>query len=82
MPVDIAITLIVNQVKFLGVIFFIVCLNLYCFSLLFFDLCFRCRITVSNIRLAVMLSSMHDESIAKVVHSATDSEKKITGGDN
>ena len=29
-----------------------------------------------------MLSSMHDESIAKVVHSATDSEKKITGGDN
>ena len=34
-PVDIAITLIVNHVKFFGVIFFIVCLNLYCFRYLF-----------------------------------------------
>ena len=41
--VDVAITLIVNHVKLLGVIFFIVCLNLYCFPLFFFDLCFRCR---------------------------------------
>ncbi|XP_057545510.1 uncharacterized protein LOC130824491 [Amaranthus tricolor] len=37
---------------------------------------------VSNIRLAAMLSSMHGESIAKMVHSAIDSENKVRGANN
>ncbi|KAL5703271.1 hypothetical protein ACHQM5_028382 [Ranunculus cassubicifolius] len=37
---------------------------------------------VSSIRLAAMLSSMHGESIAKMVHSAIDTENKIRGGDS
>ncbi|KAF7838047.1 muniscin carboxy-terminal mu-like domain protein [Senna tora] len=36
---------------------------------------------VSNIRLAAMLTTMHGESIAKMVHSAIDSENKIRGAD-
>ncbi|KAI9125754.1 hypothetical protein K1719_003172 [Acacia pycnantha] len=36
---------------------------------------------VSNIRLAAMLASLHGESIAKMVHSAIDSENKIRGAD-
>lgn len=36
---------------------------------------------VSNIRLAAMLATMHGESIAKMVHSAIDSENKIRGAD-
>ncbi|KAL5700193.1 hypothetical protein ACHQM5_025672 [Ranunculus cassubicifolius] len=36
----------------------------------------------SSIRLAAMLSSMHGESIAKMVHSAIDTENKIRGGDS
>ena len=40
------------------------------------------RRVVSNIRLAAMLSSMHDKSIAKMVHYAINSEKKVKGGDN
>ena len=35
-----------EPVTFLGVIFFIVCLNLYCFLLLFYDLYFSCRTTI------------------------------------
>ncbi|KAF9616638.1 hypothetical protein IFM89_030872 [Coptis chinensis] len=37
---------------------------------------------VSSIRLSAMLSSMHGESIAKMVHSAVDTENKIRGGDS
>uniref|UniRef100_A0A803QA22 MHD domain-containing protein n=1 Tax=Cannabis sativa TaxID=3483 RepID=A0A803QA22_CANSA len=37
---------------------------------------------VSNIRLAAMLASLHGDSIAKMVHSALDSENKIRGADN
>ncbi|KAK7329794.1 hypothetical protein VNO77_23973 [Canavalia gladiata] len=37
---------------------------------------------VSNIRLAAMLATMHGESIAKMVHSAVDSENKIRGAEN
>ncbi|KAK9101698.1 hypothetical protein Sjap_018952 [Stephania japonica] len=37
---------------------------------------------VSSIRLAAMLASMHGDSIAKMVHSAIDTENKIRGGDN
>ncbi|XP_010688483.2 uncharacterized protein LOC104902407 [Beta vulgaris subsp. vulgaris] len=37
---------------------------------------------VSNIRLAAMLGSMHGESIAKMVHSAIDTENKVRGADN
>ncbi|CAI0413206.1 unnamed protein product [Linum tenue] len=37
---------------------------------------------VSSIRLAAMLASMHGESIAKMVHSALDTESKIRGGDS
>lgn len=37
---------------------------------------------VSNIRLSAMLASMHGEGIAKMVHSAIDTENKIRGGDN
>ncbi|CAL5355386.1 unnamed protein product [Camellia sinensis] len=37
---------------------------------------------VSNIRLAAMLASMHGDSIAKMVHSAIDSENKIRGADS
>ncbi|XWS28093.1 hypothetical protein CRYUN_Cryun25bG0036200 [Craigia yunnanensis] len=36
---------------------------------------------VSNIRLAAMLSSMHGDGIAKMVHSALDTEAKIRGAD-
>ncbi|CAN0842343.1 hypothetical protein LINGRAHAP2_LOCUS3579 [Linum grandiflorum] len=36
---------------------------------------------VSSIRLAAMLASMHGESIAKMVHSALDTESKIRGGE-
>ncbi|XP_047162326.1 uncharacterized protein LOC124832219 [Vigna umbellata] len=36
---------------------------------------------VSNIRLAAMLSTMHGESIAKMVHSAIDTENKIRGAE-
>ncbi|KAK7388510.1 hypothetical protein VNO78_23327 [Psophocarpus tetragonolobus] len=36
---------------------------------------------VSNIRLAAMLATMHGESIAKMVHSAVDSENKIRGAE-
>ncbi|XP_061361618.1 uncharacterized protein LOC133305415 [Gastrolobium bilobum] len=37
---------------------------------------------VSNIRLAAMLATMHGDSIAKMVHSAMDTENKIRGADN
>ncbi|GAB4838234.1 hypothetical protein Ancab_027765 [Ancistrocladus abbreviatus] len=37
---------------------------------------------VSNIRLAAMLATLHGESIAKMVHSAIDSESKIRGADS
>lgn len=37
---------------------------------------------VSNIRLAAMLAMMHGESIAKMVHSAIDTENKIRGAGN
>ncbi|CAN6552156.1 unnamed protein product [Malus baccata var. baccata] len=37
---------------------------------------------VSNIRLAAMLSSMHGDGIAKMVHSALDTENKIRGAEN
>lgn len=37
---------------------------------------------VSNIRLAAMLSSMHGEGIAKMVHSAIHTENKIRGADS
>ncbi|XP_021724936.1 uncharacterized protein LOC110692252 [Chenopodium quinoa] len=37
---------------------------------------------VNNIRLAAMLASMHGESIAKMVHSAIDTENKVRGADN
>ncbi|CAN6870501.1 unnamed protein product [Brassica oleracea] len=37
---------------------------------------------VSNIRLAAMLGSMHGDGIAKMVHSALDTENKIRGGDS
>ncbi|XP_021893149.1 uncharacterized protein LOC110811085 [Carica papaya] len=37
---------------------------------------------VSNIRLAAMLASMHGEGIAKMVHSALDTENKIRGADS
>ncbi|KAK9931751.1 hypothetical protein M0R45_019016 [Rubus argutus] len=37
---------------------------------------------VSNIRLAAMLSSMHGDGIAKMVHSALDTENKIRGADS
>ncbi|CAN1333656.1 hypothetical protein LINPERPRIM_LOCUS36111, partial [Linum perenne] len=36
---------------------------------------------VSSIRLAAMLASMHGESIAKMVHSALDTESRIRGGE-
>ncbi|KAL1371988.1 hypothetical protein HN51_002160 [Arachis hypogaea] len=36
---------------------------------------------VSNIRLAAMLATLHGESIAKMVHSAVDTENKIRGAD-
>lgn len=36
---------------------------------------------VSNIRLAAMLATLHGESIAKMVHSAADTENKIRGAD-
>lgn len=37
---------------------------------------------VSSIRLAAMLSSMHGDGIAKMVHSAIDTEHKIRGADS
>lgn len=37
---------------------------------------------VSSIRLAAMLGAMHGEGIAKMVHSALDTESKIRGADN
>ncbi|XP_062163834.1 uncharacterized protein LOC133870676 [Alnus glutinosa] len=37
---------------------------------------------VSSIRLAAMLGAMHGDGIAKMVHSALDSESKIRGADN
>ncbi|CAH9140975.1 unnamed protein product [Cuscuta epithymum] len=37
---------------------------------------------VSSIRLAAMLASMHGESIAKMVHSAANTENKIRGADS
>uniref|UniRef100_A0A7N1A987 MHD domain-containing protein n=1 Tax=Kalanchoe fedtschenkoi TaxID=63787 RepID=A0A7N1A987_KALFE len=37
---------------------------------------------VSNIRLSAMLASMHGEGIARMVHSAIDTENKIRGGDH
>ncbi|KAL2338634.1 hypothetical protein Fmac_013080 [Flemingia macrophylla] len=37
---------------------------------------------VSSIRLAAMLATMHGESIAKMVHSAVDTENKIRGADS
>ncbi|GFS35389.1 hypothetical protein Acr_00g0039500 [Actinidia rufa] len=37
---------------------------------------------VSNIRLAAMLASMHGDSIAKMVHSAFDTENKVRGADS
>ncbi|CAN8248394.1 unnamed protein product [Cochlearia groenlandica] len=37
---------------------------------------------VSNIRLAAMLGAMHGDGIAKMVHSALDTENKIRGGDS
>ncbi|KAG4929679.1 hypothetical protein AAZX31_17G061500 [Glycine max] len=36
---------------------------------------------VSNIRLAAMLATMHGESIAKMIHSAIDTENKIRGAE-
>ncbi|KAH1035153.1 hypothetical protein GYH30_055225 [Glycine max] len=36
---------------------------------------------VSNIRLAAMLATMHGENIAKMVHSAIDTENKIRGAE-
>jgi len=37
---------------------------------------------VSNIRLAAMLATMHGDSIAKMMHSAFDSETKVRGADS
>ncbi|CAN0908454.1 TSET complex member tstC [Linum grandiflorum] len=37
---------------------------------------------VSSIRLAAMLASIHGESIAKMVHSALETESKIRGGES
>ncbi|XP_052210695.1 uncharacterized protein LOC127813652 [Diospyros lotus] len=37
---------------------------------------------VSSIRLAAMLATLHGDSIAKMVHSAIDTENKIRGADN
>ncbi|KAH7544654.1 hypothetical protein FEM48_Zijuj01G0008800 [Ziziphus jujuba var. spinosa] len=37
---------------------------------------------VSNIRLAAMLASLHGDNIAKMVHSAIDTENKIRGAEN
>ena len=37
---------------------------------------------VSNIRLAAMLAMMHGESIAKMVHSAVNTENKVRGAEN
>ncbi|XP_050375247.1 uncharacterized protein LOC126792809 [Argentina anserina] len=37
---------------------------------------------VSNIRLAAMLSAMHGDGIAKMVHSAVDTENKIRGAES
>ncbi|CAN1748266.1 hypothetical protein LINPERHAP1_LOCUS3355 [Linum perenne] len=37
---------------------------------------------VSSIRLAAMLASIHGENIAKMVHSALDTESKIRGGES
>ncbi|KAJ0880781.1 putative Mu domain-containing protein [Helianthus annuus] len=37
---------------------------------------------VSSIRLAAMLGSLHGDSIAKMVHSATSTESKIRGAEN
>lgn len=37
---------------------------------------------VSSIRLAAMLGSMHSDGLAKMVHSALDTESKIRGADN
>ncbi|XP_023913730.2 uncharacterized protein LOC112025309 [Quercus suber] len=37
---------------------------------------------VSSIRLAAMLGSMHGDGLAKMVHSALDTESKIRGADN
>ncbi|KAF3452792.1 hypothetical protein FNV43_RR03225 [Rhamnella rubrinervis] len=37
---------------------------------------------VSNIRLAAMLASLHGDSIAKMVHSAIDTENKIRGAES
>ncbi|XP_074269210.1 uncharacterized protein LOC141592436 [Silene latifolia] len=37
---------------------------------------------VSSIRLAAMLGTMHGESIAKMVHSAVDTENKVRGAEN
>lgn len=37
---------------------------------------------VSNIRLAAILATMHGDNIAKMVHSAIDTENKIRGADN
>lgn len=37
---------------------------------------------VSNIRLAAMLASMHGDGLAKMVHSALDTENKIRGADS
>ncbi|CAE6245546.1 unnamed protein product [Arabidopsis arenosa] len=37
---------------------------------------------VSNIRLAAMLGAMHGDGIAKMVHSALDTENKIRGADS
>ncbi|XP_024194038.1 uncharacterized protein LOC112197542 [Rosa chinensis] len=37
---------------------------------------------VSNIRLAAMLSSMHGDGIAKMVHSALDTENKVRGAES
>ncbi|KAJ8439578.1 hypothetical protein Cgig2_024165 [Carnegiea gigantea] len=37
---------------------------------------------VSNIRLAAMLAMMHGESIAKMVHSAVNTESKVRGAEN
>ncbi|KAI3814722.1 hypothetical protein L1987_14366 [Smallanthus sonchifolius] len=40
------------------------------------------RTSVSNIRLAAMLASLHGDSIAKMVHSALSTESKIWGADD
>ena len=45
MPVDVAITLIVNHVNFLCH-FLVVCIEFLVVSLLFIDFCFRCRTTI------------------------------------